>query len=103
MSSGCQVKNPGEEHAFVSKRDYENSLGSVACECGGAVDVLEDTSLLLVEDACGKVSFGSQLNACMGTVSLPLFCVFPWNLPVARGLRLNVFWEKSYFRMKILC
>lgn len=71
MSSGCQVKNPGEEHAFVSKRDYENSLGSVACECGGAVDVLEDTSLLLVEDACGKVSFGSQLNACMGTVSLP--------------------------------
>ena len=32
MPSGCWVKNPGEEHAFVSKRDYENSLGMIACE-----------------------------------------------------------------------
>lgn len=27
----------------------------------------------------------------MGTVSLPLFGAFPWNLSAARGLRLNLF------------
>lgn len=32
----------------------------------------------------------------MGTVSLPLFGAFPWNLSAARGLRWNIFQKKSF-------
>lgn len=40
---------------------------------------------------CNGSLFFEKQQSPMGTVSLPLFCVFPWNLPAARGLRLNIF------------
>lgn len=46
--------------------------------------------------------FFKKLQSPVGTIFLPLFCVFPWNLLVARGLKLNIFGKKSHSRMKIL-